>query len=453
MWLKTAAAGALLAIGWGALRWFSPPLPVISQTAQLELQGRPVLIFAPHSDDEVLAAGGLLQAAAERGADPHVVVVTGGDAFKVAAEAHYLTLRVGSGEMLSFGRHRLGESRAALAALGLPAERLTFLGYPDQGLHKLWKGCWRETNPCTGYLTGARAVPYSEARTPGAPYAGQRLMQDLKAVLLQTRPGLVVYPHPNEAHVDHWALSNFVTAALAELRWTEPGWEPPEEWLYLVHRGDWPAPKGYWPDEALMPPAKMPSDMTTWFIQPLTAEQVRRKAEALEQFRSQTRISRRYLFSFVRANELFGRLNPPQPAGAAGLGPVNGPPWAGPNWLRVIADPRGDTVARQVQRSADVVALWVATGGPDLHLAAEMAAPLRRPAEARLYVRGFQAGVGWGDVAEVSGNTQVKGNWLRTSVPLAVLGDPDAVMVGVETRTESVLIDRSAWRLLPLNGR
>ncbi len=452
MWRKAVAAGAMLLLGVAVFRYVFPRTPRIGPLARWEPKPGRLVLIVPHSDDEVLAAGGLLQAAEARGEKPLVVLVTGGDAFKVAAETHYQKLHVGPEEMLAFGRHRLGESRAALAALGLPPDRLVFLGYPDQGLPKLWMECWAA--PCAGHLTGAQSVPYSEARTPGAPYTGMQLVQELKEVLREARPSVLAFPHPNEAHVDHWALSNFVTAALADLSRTEPGWTPPEEWLYLVHRGDWPAPKGYRPTDQLLPPEKMAVDMTTWRLHPLTPEQVQRKKEALDQYRSQTAVLRRYMFSFVRTNELFGQLTPVQPA-RQGAGSMPGaPPWPGPNWVQLVQDPRGDTLARELEQGADVVSLWGAAHEGTLHLAAETAAPLRHPAQARLYVRGFRAGHGWGEVAQVAVQPdQAGGAWLRAALPLARLGAPLAVMVNIETRVDSILIDRSAWRLLPLDGR
>ncbi len=238
-WLTLGLVAALTA--WN---WFFPRAPRLRPLPRPEPATGPTVVVAPHSDDEALAAAGLLQQAEAAGDRPHVLLVTGGDAFRLAAEAHFRKVRLSGAEMIAFGRHRLGESRAALAALGLPPDRLIFLGYPDQELHRLWLECWREREPCRSRYTETAAVPYTEARSPGSPYAGLALLRELTEVLRIVRPERVVYPHPNEAHVDHWALSNFIAAALEDLRRSDPAWVPPAEWLYLVHRGDWPAPKG-----------------------------------------------------------------------------------------------------------------------------------------------------------------------------------------------------------------
>lgn len=470
VWL---AAGLLTT--WGAWAWFFPRAPRLEPLARPEPGTGPMVVLVPHPDDEALAAGGLLQQAEAAGGRPQVVLVTGGDAFKVAAQAHFRRAQVSRADLVAFGRHRVEESRAALAALGLPPGRLTFLGYPDQGLHRLWLECWRVARPCTAPLTGAAAVPYAEARTPGAPFAGAALLRELTALLREWRPTVVAYPHPNETHVDHWALANFAAAALAELQRTEPGWRPPAQWLYLVHRGDWPAPKGYRPTAPLLPPGKLAGGMTTWRTEPLTPQQVERKAAAVGAYRSQVALLRRYMHSFIRANELFGTIAPARlpPPGRPAARPPGAPPWPGLAWAQVLTDPQGDTVARQVERGADLLGLWAATDGDLLHLAARLAAPLRAPAEVRLYARGFRAGPGWGDLAEAAVSAggahrvqtwpgpgaapplraEAAGAWVRLGLPLGALGAPQAVLLGAETRVDGILIDRAAWRPLSLDGR
>jgi LmbE family N-acetylglucosaminyl deacetylase len=433
-----------------------------------------MIVFVPHSDDEVLAAGGLIQQMTNSGSPPQVVLVTGGDGFKLGAEARYKG-RPTPSMMMDYARHRLGESKEALSRLGLPPDKFTFLGFPDQGLHRLWLECWA-ANPCTSATTQAGKVPYSEAWRPAAPYTGEELEGEIRDLLRAARPAVVVYPHPNEAHVDHWALSNFVSAALEDLRRTEPDWTPPEEWFYLVHRGDWPAPKGYRPQDPLLPPASMASGMTTWHERSLTPEQVQKKDQALLAYQSQVSLMRRYLTSFVRTNELFGtidRVQLPTPLMLPGQAPLNGPPWRNLAWAEVITDPRADTMARGVERGADAGGVWAARDATTLWLATRMGARPRPPVEVRFYARGFHTGMGWGDLAGLvvypdgshsieawpgqTGKedlvTGVESIWVRVGIPLAVLGNPESAMINVETRVEGVLVDRTAWRPVSLDER
>ncbi len=487
---------AMLVAALGAMTWVFPRAEKLGQLPDIALPAGPVLVVAPHSDDETLAAGGLLEQAEAAGGQPRVVLVTVGDAFKLAAQESLRRINVGPFDMRAFGRRRLKESRAALEKLGVPADRLIFLGFPDRGLNRLWLEFWREDSPFRSPFTDAREVPYSEARYPGAPYAGRALLQQLTEVLRTVRPAVVVYPHPNEAHVDHWALSNFTVAALEELRRTEPGWNPPAEWLYLVHRGDWPAPKGFNPRASLFPPGKLTGGMTSWYMLPLTPTQVRNKAAAVNSYHTQTAILGRYLRSFVRANELFGNIGrvllpspaetrqsearrpgasrPDRAAGVAAGG--NSPPWPIFAWTQVIWDPAADTLARKVERGADLLAVWASRDESVLRLAASMDAPPSRAVEVRFYVRGFRKAAGWDDLATVvigpgrapkveawpaqpllplhasSTKASVRSAWVRMDLPLGTLGAPDAAMVNVETRMNGILIDRAAWRLVSLAG-
>ncbi|MGE5673363.1 MAG: PIG-L deacetylase family protein [Mycobacterium leprae] len=467
------AAGLLLS--WGLYTYFFPSTPHLSPLTHLALPAGPVVIFAPHSDDETLPTGGLIQQLVADGAPPYVVLVTPGDAFTVAAEAAYHVVHPSPSVMQQFGAQRLAESHAAMTHLGVPEDHYIFLGFPDQTLNRLWLECWQPTAPCTSRTTDAQAVPYPQALRPGAPYAGQELLDQLVTVLRQVKPALVVYPHPNEAHVDHWGLSNFVTAALEQLRRTDTDWRPPTEWYYLVHRGDWPAPKGYRPNSGLLPPPKLAGGMTVWRSEPLTAAQERKKAESVDLYHTQTRILRRYMESFIRTNELYGSISRVQvsPTGPVSHTGSTAPPWGDLDWAEVITDPRADTVAREVERGADLLSVWAASDGRTLYLAAQMATRPLKPVDARFSLRSYNRDAGWSELTSsrvlpdgthvvdpkvppaigAAITSSAQGTWLRFSVPLGALGNPQALMVNVETRVNNVLIDRSAWRPVSLDGR
>lgn len=484
---KWLLLGLFLVWGIWSWAWFIPPHSKVGPLSTIDLlPPGPLLVFAPHSDDEALAAAGLIQQAEREGATPRVVLVTGGEAFTWSARAHYRRWQLNPADMLAYGEYRVLESLSALNVMGLPPERFSFLGYPDRRVNYLWTTCWRAKEPCTGPFTQVDTVLYPEARTTGAAFAGEVLLQELVEILQEVRPGLVVYPHPNDSHVDHWGLSAFVTAALEQVRRTDSTWQVPVEWVYLVHRGEWPTPKGYLPDEALLPPQKLAREsMTTWFQFPLTEEQVAVKFQAIEQYKTQTQILRRYMHSFARTNELFGTmeriqlpLTPPwdliQPdIEQPGTVEDGVPPWTGLPWQLVISDPHADTVAREVQRGADLLRVWAANDGERLYLAIRTSAPTRSPVSLRVGGRGFTAANGWGDLFElallpgkrhivrhwpdgalVGGITLAhEANWDRIDLPLEPLGSPEAIMLNVESRVENLLIDRTAWRFVSLDGR
>lgn len=88
-----------------------------------DLVGRdPFLVLAPHPDDETLGCGGLLAAAERDGVPGHVLILTDG------AASHPNSRRYPPPSLAALRR---GEAASALAALGLPADRLGHLGLRD----------------------------------------------------------------------------------------------------------------------------------------------------------------------------------------------------------------------------------------------------------------------------------------------------------------------------------
>ena len=95
-------------------------LPFVTPHALLGT-GAP-LILAPHPDDESLGCGGLIAACCAMGWPPIVVVLTDG------ARSHPGSAAFPPARLVAL---RAAETRAAVAALGLPPSRLHFMGLPD----------------------------------------------------------------------------------------------------------------------------------------------------------------------------------------------------------------------------------------------------------------------------------------------------------------------------------
>ncbi len=87
-----------------------------------EIVDWPALVLAPHADDESLAFGGLIAEAVARGREVSVLVLTDG----TGSHPNSLTWPP---ERLQAQREL--EARAAVAILGLPADRIGFLGAVD----------------------------------------------------------------------------------------------------------------------------------------------------------------------------------------------------------------------------------------------------------------------------------------------------------------------------------
>lgn len=86
------------------------------------IKNRPLLVVAPHPDDESLGCGGLIMKATQLGEKVHIVVVTDG------AKSHP--------QSRAYPRDRLrllrrNEAIEAVTALGVPADQVSFLDVPD----------------------------------------------------------------------------------------------------------------------------------------------------------------------------------------------------------------------------------------------------------------------------------------------------------------------------------
>ena len=92
--------------------------PVLSLTEK-------TVIIAPHPDDEVIGCAGLIQALVERGAPPHVIILTGGEG------SHRGCCNTSAEEIMA-ARHQL--TLKAAATLGLPESHIHCLHYPDGGV-------------------------------------------------------------------------------------------------------------------------------------------------------------------------------------------------------------------------------------------------------------------------------------------------------------------------------
>ncbi|MGA9423163.1 MAG: PIG-L family deacetylase [Rhodanobacteraceae bacterium] len=96
--------------------------------------GHRVLVFAPHPDDETIAAGTLIQSAMGAGAAVRVVFITDGDNNPWPQRWLERRWHIGAIERARWGERRRREALAAASILGIEAASVRFLGWPDQGL-------------------------------------------------------------------------------------------------------------------------------------------------------------------------------------------------------------------------------------------------------------------------------------------------------------------------------
>ncbi|MBN8727337.1 MAG: PIG-L family deacetylase [Xanthomonadales bacterium] len=207
-----------------------------------------VLVFAPHPDDETIAAGVLLQSARAAGAAVRIVFATNGDNNPWPQRWLERRWRIDQAARERWGLRRQGEARAALGALGLDEPTTArFLGWPDQGL-------------TARLMDDAAAIDV------------------LRAELDAFGPSHVVLPTLADSHPDHSALRIMVELALLG---------NPRHVVrlgYTIHGDD--------------------GDVRM-LASPADAAMCERKLRALGEYCSQTTLSERRLFAIAGRAEAF----------------------------------------------------------------------------------------------------------------------------------------------------
>jgi len=273
-----------------------------TQPLSLPPAGSSIVIFAPHPDDDIIACGGFIQQATKRGCRITVVFLSSGDGM---GKIDRLLHRGGKPEPEHFRKmalRRMGEAKTALHMIGLADSNIIFLGFPDGCLQRLWWNHWNKSDPYTSPYTDSASVIYRDAYEPGAPYAGSALVELVERILSERSPQCIVYPHFYDLHGDHYAAKYFVKLAIARARIEAV------ELTYLVHHETWPLPHGRFPKMRLHPPRSLSHCRTQWRSLDLTNEELVLKEKCLDAHETQLtmKIYRRYLMSFLRANEIFG---------------------------------------------------------------------------------------------------------------------------------------------------
>ena len=355
-----------------------------------------IIVFAPHCDDETLGCGGMLATALANGARVRVVLVTNGDGYRIGVARAFNTIRVTPSMCIEYAYHRQKETLSALRALGVPAASVTFLGYPDRGIAALWNDYWGADGLYLSRATGSDHSPYSNSYTPYAPYCGEGLIGDIQRIVSSERPTDVYVPHPSDNHPDHYATYCFVTAAVAQLE--SEGNEFAARirmHTYLVHRGDWPVPRGDHPNEALAPPHALAQGDTKWYTLPLETDIAQAKRAAIRRYRSQTAIEKGFLTSFARRNEIFGELRSRTLAAVAtGAIGVDGrtDDWRG---IRpTVIDPVGDYVVAGMSKGGDVRAIYLCRDSRCLYVRVDCVRRLSRRITYSVNLRGLAQGRG-----------------------------------------------------------
>lgn len=461
------------------------------RAASIPRAGDRVVVFAPHPDDETLGVGGLIYQARKNGADVRVVLFTSGDGFPLCA-VHQFHSQPGPVEMRRLGRDRRTELLAAVGRLGVPADHVSFLGYPDRGLATLWLDRWKPATAYTSPFTSLSHVSGQASFHPGAPYCGQAVLSDVEALLERFRPDYVFAPDPADDHPDHWVAHCFVRLALERLR--SRAWASHAVCrTYLIHRGEWPAPRGCNPSLFLLPPAALTQLDVQWETATLSAEAVRAKRYALRAHRSQEATCGSFLDAFVRRNEILGSWNTeaahallpasstpprqvvrddaggtqshvtvsagsPEPVQTALVGPQ--PPGPYGSGVVTVTESTRDRWGRDRCGAVDFSSLVIQPTPSAIRLSAELRDPVASWPIYYLYWKPVDGPVGsirthvyrFTDFRCEPPHTRhsVRDRELTVEVPRSELGGAESIMVGASVWKGGIQLDSTPWRVVQL---
>jgi len=296
--------GAALVVALGLVRPASaapPPLPPLGLTPDRTTR---LLVVSPHPDDESLAAAGLITRVVARGGAVRVVLMTSGDAFAEGVETEDGISRPTPADYRSYGTLREAETKAAMQRLGVDAARVTFLGFPDDGLCKLASTYLSAKAAFESPYTKRESPPPTEQVVRGVGYRGEDVRREIERILVEFRPTVVLLPHPEDEHPDHCSTHIFVSEAI-DAAAREHRIVRPRTIHYLIHYGQWPMSADAGAGSQLNPPAGFPPAEGRWTTLKLTREEAAIKKQALLAYSSQMLVIGRFMLAFGRDNELF----------------------------------------------------------------------------------------------------------------------------------------------------
>ncbi len=163
-----------------------PPLPTSPLASPQAIEARslavagPVLVVAPHPDDETLGCGGAVALLRARGEAVRVLVVSDG------TQSHPHSQKYPAPALRQL---REGETQAAMQRLGVSAEQIAFLRLPDGG------------------------VPHLQSPTPELSQA----LAACRIALTAHPPSTIFLPYRYDPHPDHRATWQLIQAVAITL--------------------------------------------------------------------------------------------------------------------------------------------------------------------------------------------------------------------------------------------
>jgi len=256
-----------------------------------------VLFFAPHPDDETLAAGGLISQLLAQKNPLKIVFITRGNA-NPSLLLKDKKFRFLPENFIETGRVREEEAKRAIKVLGGQENNLLFWDYPDGALSSLWKKPKK--------LIASQTTKLDHSPDTLQEYRGENLTKDIKDVIEEFQPTIIFAPHQKESNPDHQAVALFIKKVLKAIRWQGILYQYPIHLKILKFFRIYP-PGLKKKNKILFPPRQISSSKESWFSFWLSEEQLAKKRSALNCYQSQLVIpTLRALFrSFQAKNEIF----------------------------------------------------------------------------------------------------------------------------------------------------
>ena len=200
-----------------------------------------LLVIAPHSDDEAIGCTGVILRAIAVKKRPGVVILTAGDGFPkaAAAAAKKPVEQLQAADYIALAELRQRHSIEAMRRLGVRADDLLFLGYPDGGMAAMYeaKNDTPYRQPFTGHTStyGPVFSDYHRAvHGHPAPYLRASAVDDLAEIIRTRRPSEIYVTGEADTHPDHRFAFRYVRDAAQASQYRGV------IWTYVVH-GEPPA--------------------------------------------------------------------------------------------------------------------------------------------------------------------------------------------------------------------
>ena len=203
-------------------------------------------MIAPHPDDDIITAAGIIYNAVTSGEQCKVVYMTNGDDYTSTA----------------LGYQREGEAVNGQNCLGMTEDSLIFLGYPDGGLSPIFQSYTGENDKYTtnfgqSQTYGNRGLGRTDYHTYrfGSPalYNRYNILMDLEDILSAYKPDHIFTTSQFDIHADHSTTYQLLELALAYVCGNDSNYSP------VVHTTLVHTPPSNWPN---------PLDPTSDFISP-----------------------------------------------------------------------------------------------------------------------------------------------------------------------------------------